>query len=129
MRSFAGCLLLRLGGSPAAWVGLLFLSFLGPGYGSDGVSEPVGVLRLELPAESQRLVALPFEAPDASVGQVLRGQLVGAATWTAADRIAKWDAANQQYVYAFLAADTGDSNKDGNWYVDSESWTPSTMTL
>lgn len=92
------------------------------------VSQPAGLVRLTV-APGQTLVSIPFNPINASIGDLLQGQLTGGAGEAGGDGILKWDAVNQVYVKAFKAAGTGDPARDGRWFADSVTWTPSPLTL
>ncbi len=75
------------------------------------ISEPAGFVRVEVPAESSRLISLPFEPFDARVASLFSNQ---------ADRVVQWDQDAQQYL-------TSSKGEDDAWYgADGEL---STQTL
>lgn len=69
------------------------------------VSRPVGFIRIEVPAESRRLVSCPFDAFDPAVTSVLAGQLTADADMDQADHIIKWDSQDLSYVQAVRRVD------------------------
>jgi hypothetical protein len=92
------------------------------------VSQPAGLVRLTV-APGQTLISLPLKPINASIGALFPDQLTGGSGETSGDGILAWDAVNQVYVKAFKAAGTGDPARDGKWFTDSVTWTPSPLTL
>lgn len=90
---------------------------------------PAGFIKVELDAASQKLVSTPFEAFSSGVDSALQGQLKGSSTADGADRVATWDALSQGYRTAFKADGTGDSAKDGKFFLLGSDWTPSGLTV
>ncbi len=96
---------------------------------AQSVSAPSGVMRVNLPAAGTVLVSSPFIPAANSVETLFSAQLQGGPTAAAADGISKWDAVTQAYVSAFLAAGTGDPQKDGKFFTDDQAWALSTLSL
>ncbi|HPN85097.1 MAG TPA: hypothetical protein PK821_07175, partial [Victivallales bacterium] len=90
---------------------------------------PVGVLRIHVEADSEKLCSSPFDAFDPSINFFLKDQMIGASSPTQADQLKIWDGAMQNYKKAFLAGNTGDQNKDGKWFKNDETWTPSDISI
>ena len=91
--------------------------------------KPVGFVRIEVPANSQRLSSIPFTPFNSSLNALLDKQLTGESQASTADRIIKWDSSQQGYLSSFKAENTGNSELNGKWFVDDTSWVPSALTL
>ncbi|MBU0676906.1 MAG: hypothetical protein KJ626_02225 [Verrucomicrobia bacterium] len=64
-------------------------------------SRPVGVVRLEIPAQHARLVGIPFTSEDQSIESVLGSQLAASTDQESADIVIKWNAGGQEYSAAY----------------------------
>lgn len=93
------------------------------------VSKPAGFIQLTIGSNSGVFVSIPFEPFNSALGAVFSNQLTGAPLEEDADRILKWDSDAQQYVIAFKADDTGDTNKDGFWFESGTNWIACTQRL
>jgi hypothetical protein len=93
------------------------------------ISRPVGLVRVEISAQGQALVSLPFEPFDENINSVLAGQLTGGTNLSTADAILKWDSANSIYIRAVKVSATGLPEINGKWISDFDSLKPSDVTL
>jgi hypothetical protein len=84
------------------------------------VSRPVGFVRVEVPAQGQALVSLPFEPFDENINAVLAGQLTGGTNAATADAVLKWGGTGYEYAY---------KAPDGRWYFSLDTPTLSEMTI
>lgn len=85
------------------------------------LSRPVGFVRIEVPPQAERLVALPFDPFTNTINAVFEGQMTGSSESSRFDRIFKWNNAGQIYVSAHKV--------DGKWYSDVCPSDESEMTL
>lgn len=108
---------------------LLAFGSIASSFADNVVSKPVGFVRLTATSNQEILVSIPFDAFDASINAVLKGQLIGATNAEGADHVFKWDVSGQQYLSAFLADDTGQTNRDGLWFEDDVNWITSTLAF
>ncbi|MEM7393170.1 MAG: hypothetical protein AAF492_12565, partial [Verrucomicrobiota bacterium] len=97
------------------------------------VSRPVGVIRIETPpSNSSTLVSIPFHAFDASIQDLLKGQLTGSTNQATADLICKFDPLlpHEHYVVAFKADGFNDPQvTNGLWYEDLTNFVLSDLTM
>ena len=82
---------------------------------SQELGKPIGCLKQEIPAGSQRLSSLPFIPFDSSINTVFAGMLTGGISSESADRIVKWNPQTQTYTTFFKLEGSGDALKDGKW--------------
>lgn len=109
--------------------GLFVILLVSSSTGQNTVSEPVGFVRAVVPSNSEVLLSMPFDAFDPDIGAVFSNQLTGATNEQTADVVRGWDAASQSYANAYKAEGTGDSGKDGRWFLDFTTWSTSTLSL
>jgi hypothetical protein len=96
---------------------------------TDNWSKPAGSMRIQVDADSEKLVSLPLSPFNPSLNALFQGQLTGGTSEPLADRISVWDAASQSFSYSYLAGGTGDPLKDGKWYFDLTIFTPSSVEI
>ena len=96
---------------------------------TDAYSRPAGFMRVQVPANDQKLMSSPFVFFNSGLDSVFSGQLTGESNQNDADKIVKWDSTIQDYVSAFKADNTGNSQRNGKFFADDTSWTPTSMTL
>ena len=70
---------------------------------------------------------MPFDAFNPDINSVFSGQLSGSTNESSADAILKFDPVLKVYTSAHKAASTGDEFKDGRWFSNFSTWTPSTL--
>ena len=92
-------------------------------------SRPVGFVRISVSSNEQKLVSLPLKPLDPSINAVLSGQLRGTTDEVTADRLIKWDSTTLQYIQAFKADGTGNSEIDGKWFSSFDPLLPSSLAL
>jgi hypothetical protein len=107
----------------------IFLAVSLTAFSQNIVSRPVGFVRVEVPAQGQALVSLPFEPFDEDINSVLADQLTGGTNASTADAVVQWDSVNSVYVSAVKVADAGHRKVDGNWVSDLDSLKASKVTL
>lgn len=75
---------------------------------------PAGFLRMEVQPNDEKLASTPFDPFGKSLNSQIFG-LTGGMSEDSGDQIRLWDAVRQSYISAFLADETGDREKDGQW--------------
>ena len=88
---------------------------------------PAGFVRLSIAPNQQQLVSFPFHPFATTLDELLGDQLTGSANEETADMILKWHNTVPEYLRAVKADNTGRRRRDGHWFTDFESWTPSDM--
>ncbi len=117
-------------GSFAIYILITFLTSISNVYAqTEAYGKPAGFIRIQVPAQAQKSMSYPLIPFNNGINSVLSGQLTGETTNATADKVSIWDISSQQYIYAFKADNTGDGAKDGKWFFDDTTWTPSTITF
>ena len=93
------------------------------------VSRPAGVVRIEVGAQEQKLISIPFKPLDSSVNAILERQLTGSTNAQTADSIVKWNSSQASYTRAVKVSGTGNPEIDGKWFKDISALELSDMTL
>jgi len=110
-----------LGFIPVLALALLLPLCAAAAYAGNCVSVPAGFVRVEVEAQSDRLLALPFKPFDDLIDSVIGDQLTGPPAAAASDRVLTWDPEEAAYREAVKV--------DGAWFTDASAATRSWISL